>query len=93
MFDIAIVGFGATGISLLSEINNAVYTFNLPQPKIAIFDAKKFFSIGKTFGNSAPKWKVNTPPEMLAISSCEPNKAKSFNFRMPIQARHCYSFI
>lgn len=77
MFDIAIVGFGATGISLLSEINNAVYTFNLPQPKIAIFDAKNFFSIGKTFGNSAPKWKVNTPPEMLAISSCEPNKAKS----------------
>lgn len=73
MFDIAIVGVGATGISLLKEIQSQVYTLGLKPPRIALFSPKESFARGKAFGDAAQIHRVNTPPHMLSVSSCEPN--------------------
>lgn len=72
MFDIAIIGFGATGVSLLSHIQDEVYISQLKIPSIAIFNPSKTFATGNAFGDAAPLHRVNTPPSMMSISSMAP---------------------
>lgn len=72
MFDIAIIGFGATGVSLLKQIQNEVYTYNLKTNRVALFNPVLEFAQGKAFGDAAIVHKVNTPPSMLSLSSVEP---------------------
>lgn len=73
MFDIAAVGLGATGVSLIKQLQDAVYNFNLPKPKIAVFNPMQTFARGEAFGSADMIHKVNTPPDMLAISHSEPD--------------------
>lgn len=72
MFDIAIIGFGATGVSLLKQIQDQVYASGLKTPRIALFSPQAAFARGQAFGDADVIHKVNTPPSMLSISSSEP---------------------
>ena len=72
MFDIAIIGFGATGVSLLKQIQDEVYACGLDAPRIAVFSPSGDFARGKAFGDADTIHKVNTPPSMLSISNTEP---------------------
>ncbi|QIZ45432.1 FAD/NAD(P)-binding protein [Dickeya zeae] len=73
MFDLAIIGVGATGVSLLKQLQDEVYAAGLASPKIALFCPKEDFACGKAFGDAAAIHKVNTPPNMLCISRHEPD--------------------
>jgi len=72
LFDIAIVGFGATGVSLLKQIQDEVYASGLRAPRIALFSPRADFARGQAFGDAGTIHKVNTPPSMLSISKSEP---------------------
>jgi len=72
LFDIAIVGFGATGVSLLKQIQDEVYASGLRAPRIALFSHRADFARGQAFGDAGTIHKVNTPPSMLSISKSEP---------------------
>lgn len=73
VFDIAIIGFGASGVGLLNEIQNEVFTKRHLKPNIAIFNNQKSFAKGKAFGDASPIHIVNTPPELMSPSVVEPN--------------------
>lgn len=73
VFDIAIIGFGASGVGLLNEIQNEVFTKRHLKPNIAIFNNQKSFAKGKAFGDASPIHIVNTPPELMSPSVIEPN--------------------
>ncbi len=75
MYDIAIVGLGATGVSLLSQIQDEVYKLKNIKLKIALFNPSDSFASGKAFGDADLIHKVNTPPGMLAVS---PGKTDRF---------------
>ncbi|WP_158020833.1 FAD/NAD(P)-binding protein [Chromobacterium sphagni] len=72
MFDLAIVGFGATGVSLLKQIQDEVYASGLRAPRIALFSPRAAFARGHAFGDADVIHKVNTPPSMLSVSNSEP---------------------
>ncbi|TDR73896.1 FAD/NAD(P)-binding protein [Paludibacterium purpuratum] len=72
MFDLAIVGFGATGVSLLKQIQDEVYASGAKTPRIALFSPCADFARGQAFGDADAVHKVNTPPSMLSISNSEP---------------------
>ncbi|MCX7205644.1 MAG: FAD/NAD(P)-binding protein [Proteobacteria bacterium] len=72
MFDIAIVGFGATGISLLKQIQDQVFATGIKNNKVVLLSPSEDFARGKAFGDSDEIYKVNTPPRMLSISDSEP---------------------
>lgn len=72
MFDIAIVGVGATGVSLLKQIQDQVIASNLERPRIALICPKNDFAKGRAFGNADLMHKVNTPPSMLSVAESEP---------------------
>lgn len=78
MFDIAIVGLGATGICLLKNLQECIVEFNLLSPKICVFDSPEHLAMGKAFGDSNEICKVNTPPSMLSLSSSEPHSFSSW---------------
>lgn len=71
MFDIAIVGFGATGVSFLYQLHNHLDA-NGSNINIAVISPKDSFSSGLAFGQSAPFHKVNTPPELMGIDPEDP---------------------
>ncbi len=73
VFDIAIIGFGASGVSLLNEIQNEDFTKRHLKLNIAIFNNQKSFAKGKVFGDASPIHIVNTPPELMSPSVVEPN--------------------
>ncbi|PKF81485.1 hypothetical protein CW749_02260 [Vibrio sp. vnigr-6D03] len=73
MYDIAIVGFGATGVGLLNEMQNELFTKRHLTPSVAIFNSSSSFVKGKAFGDAAPAHIVNTPPELMSASALEPN--------------------
>ncbi|NAX25311.1 NAD(P)-binding domain-containing protein [Vibrio sp. V38_P2S17PM301] len=73
VFDVAIVGFGATGVGLLNEIQNEIFTKRDLKPTIAIFNQKDSFAKGKAFGDADSVHIVNTPPDLMSPSSVEPN--------------------
>ena len=73
--DIAIVGLGATGVSLLSQIQDEVYNINnAKRPTIAVFNPSSSFASGKAFGDADTLHKVNTPPWMMSVTNMEPDK-------------------
>lgn len=73
MYDIAIVGFGATGVSLIKQIQDEIYSLNLDKPKIAIMNPLNSFATGHAFGDADSIHKVNTIPNLLPVSSYEPD--------------------
>ena len=73
MYDIAIVGFGATGVSLIKQIQDEIYSLNLDKPKIAIMNPLNSFATGHAFGDADSIHKVNTIPHLLPVSSYEPD--------------------
>lgn len=72
LFDIAIVGVGATGVSLLKQIQDEAYSAGLHKVRVALLSPQAEFARGKAFGDAASIHKVNTPPWMLSISDQEP---------------------
>lgn len=72
VFDIAIIGFGASGVGLLNEIQNEVFTKRHLKPNIAIFNNQNSFAKGKAFGDASPVHIVNTPPELMSPSVVDP---------------------
>lgn len=74
MFDIGIVGLGATGVSLLNNVQNQAYNFIGNKFRIAVFNPPRSFARGKAFGDADSLHKVNTPAWMMDISSAAPEK-------------------
>jgi len=74
MYDVAIVGLGATGVSLLSQIQDEVYKVRAAKPRIAVFNPSCSFAKGKAFGDADAVHKVNTLPRMMAVTSTEPEQ-------------------
>lgn len=76
MFDIMIIGLGATGVSLLNHLQDEVYTSQLKRPEIVVFNPSKAkdFVTGKAFGDADYVRKVNTPSSMMSVSGMEPLK-------------------
>ncbi|EMD4511827.1 FAD/NAD(P)-binding protein [Salmonella enterica] len=72
MFDIVIIGLGATGVSLLSHLQEEVYTLQLKRPEIAVFNPSHTFATGKAFGDADHIHRVNTPSSMMSVSNTEP---------------------
>lgn len=73
MHDIAIVGLGANGISLLKQLDEE--NFDL---KIAVINKSLYFSYGKAFGDVTDIHKVNTPPELMSLSYRNRNHYKTW---------------
>jgi uncharacterized NAD(P)/FAD-binding protein YdhS len=73
MFDIAIIGVGATAISLLKQIQDEVISQTIPAPRLALFSPADEFARGRAFVDADAHHKVNTPPGMLSISESEPD--------------------
>ena len=76
MYDIAIIGLGATGVSLISQLQDEIYSSNLIKPKIAVINPSNNFSTGNAFGDADKIHKVNTPPNLLSVSYNETNSFK-----------------
>ncbi|HIB1592533.1 TPA: FAD/NAD(P)-binding protein [Salmonella enterica subsp. enterica serovar Muenchen] len=74
MFDIVIIGLGATGVSLLSQIQDEVYSLRFKKPEIAVFNPLCTFASGNTFGDAHDIYKVNTPSSMMSVSAMEPGR-------------------
>ncbi|HHD7482058.1 TPA: FAD/NAD(P)-binding protein [Klebsiella oxytoca] len=74
MFDVAVLGLGATGISLLSQAQDEVYKTGTAQPRFAIFNPSASLATGIAFGDADAMHKVNTPPGMMSITPTEPNQ-------------------
>lgn len=74
MYDVAIVGLGATGVSLLSQIQDEIYKVRTVKPRIAVFNPPCSFAKGKAFGDADAVHKVNTPPAVMAVTSTEPEQ-------------------
>ncbi|MDO6580963.1 FAD/NAD(P)-binding protein [Photobacterium sp. 2_MG-2023] len=76
VFDVAIVGLGATGVGLLNEMQKEVFACRSAKPSVVVLNNKISFARGKAFGDAAPIHIVNTSPTMMSASSLEPD---SFN--------------
>ncbi|AXC68423.1 hypothetical protein DOE63_24995 [Salmonella enterica subsp. diarizonae serovar 59:z10:-] len=74
MFDIVIIGLGATGVSLLSQIQDEVYSLRFKKPEIAVFNPLCTFASGNAFGDAYNIYKVNTPSSMMSVSAMEPGR-------------------
>lgn len=81
MFDIAIIGAGATAISLLKHLEDICYNDNFKKPQVALIRPARYFGTGKAFGDTDGHYRVNTPPKMLAISDYEPHNFSKFLLR------------
>lgn len=79
MYDVAIVGLGATGVSLLSQIQDEVYKVRVVKPHIAVFNPLCSFASGKAFGDADAVHKHQ------ALSSPE-REGSSFLLKTKIQA-------
>lgn len=71
MYDLAIIGFGATGVSILKNLVDQTIANKLPSPKIIIFSPKDSFAKGLAFGDADYHHKVNTPPHLMGMSDVE----------------------
>ena len=70
--DIVIISFGASGVSLLNEMQNEGFTKRYLKPNIAIFNNQKSFAKGKAFGGASPIHIANISPELMMPSVAEP---------------------
>ncbi|WP_442799005.1 FAD/NAD(P)-binding protein [Pantoea vagans] len=73
MYDVAIVGLGATGTSLLSQMQDEVYNLGTAKPQIAVFNPFASFARGNAFGDADAIHQVNTPPGMMSVTATEPD--------------------
>ena len=73
MFDIAIVGLGANGVSLLMSIRNQVLAAGLETPRIVVFSPAGTLGRGEAFGAAHRHHLVNTSPPMMPLSEAAPN--------------------
>ncbi|MFM9271852.1 FAD/NAD(P)-binding protein [Halomonas elongata] len=78
MFDVAVVGFGATGVSLLRQLHSHIYEQDIDDISIAIISPEESFSLGLAFGQAEPFHKVNTPPELMGIDPEDPSGFSSW---------------
>lgn len=78
MYDIAIVGLGATGVSLLSQIQDELYKVCTVKSRIAVFNPSCSFAKGKAFGDTDIMHKMNTLPAMMAMTPTEPEQFANF---------------
>lgn len=74
MYDVAVVGLGATGTSLLSQAQDEVYNVGAVKPRFAIFNPSASFAKGLAFGDADTLHKVNTPPGMMSVTPTEPDE-------------------
>lgn len=72
LYDIAIVGLGATGVSLLKSIQSFLHEQQLSHLKIAVLSDKQSFARGKAFGEAEQVHRVNTPPNLMSIQVEDP---------------------
>ncbi|KAA5971381.1 FAD/NAD(P)-binding protein [Pantoea sp. M_9] len=72
MYDVAVVGLGATGTCLLSQLQDEIYSIRTAQPRIAVFNPAASFAKGKAFGDADAMHKVNTPPGLMSVTATEP---------------------
>lgn len=72
MHDIAIIGFGATGVSFLRQLHSHFYEQDLNPISVAIISPKESFSSGLAFGQAESFHRVNTPPELMGIDPEDP---------------------
>lgn len=72
MYDIAIVGFGAVGVSFLRQLHSHSYEQDLGTVRIAIISPAESFSSGLAFGRSDLHHRVNTPPELMSVDPEDP---------------------
>ncbi|GHC17025.1 FAD/NAD(P)-binding protein [Aidingimonas halophila] len=78
MHDIAIIGFGATGVSFLYQLHSHIHEQDIKIVKVAIISPKESFSSGLAFGQAESLHKVNTPPELMGIDPEDPNGFSSW---------------
>ncbi|MCK0745395.1 FAD/NAD(P)-binding protein [Chromohalobacter nigrandesensis] len=72
MHDVAIVGFGATGVSFLRQLHSHLYEQDLDPIRVALVSPEESFSSGLAFGQAEYFHKVNTPPELMGIDPEDP---------------------
>lgn len=75
MYDLAVVGFGATGVSFLRQLHSHIYEQDMGPVSVALISPTDSFSSGLAFGQAESFHKVNTPPELMGI---EPEDPKGF---------------
>ena len=66
-YDVAIIGFGATGVSFLKSLQSFSHEQSLKNLRIAIISEEKTLALGKAFQQCDEIHRVNTPPELMSI--------------------------
>lgn len=66
-YDIAIIGFGATGVTFLRSLQSFHHEQNLDKLKIVIVSEEKTLALGKAFQECDEIHRVNTPPELMSV--------------------------
>jgi uncharacterized NAD(P)/FAD-binding protein YdhS len=83
MFDFAIVGLGATGVSFLRQLHSQLYEQELKSITVAVISPPESFAVGLAFGKAESFLKVNTPPELMSIDPEDPHGFSAWMRRQP----------
>lgn len=70
--DMAVIGAGATAVSLLSCLRDEIGMAGLPMVSISLWGKPDSFGIGNAFGAARRGHGVNTPAAMLGLSDSDP---------------------
>ena len=70
--DIAIIGAGASAISLLAALKEEALAASLSAISIALWGRPESFATGEVFGTATPEHGVNTPATMLGLTETDP---------------------
>ncbi|MEH6560191.1 MAG: FAD/NAD(P)-binding protein [Marinobacter sp.] len=73
MFDFAITGLGATGVSFLRQLHSQLYEQELKPITVAVISPAESFAVGLAFGKAESFLKVNTPHELMSIDPEDPH--------------------
>lgn len=74
MYDITIVGLGATGVSFLRQIQDELYKNHCRNLHIAVINPSSSFAKGNAFGDSDTVHLLNTPKSMMSMTPTEPDE-------------------
>lgn len=88
IYDIAIVGFGATGVSFLKYIQSFLHEQSISDLKIAVISDQQTFARGRAFGDAEDVHRVNTPPSMMSIQLEDPNGFVHWLAQMGIKEKY-----